>query len=259
MSDPQQTEAQLAGGATGPDLDQDLGYTLQEMVLDSPDVGEFLANFSALAAAGLTTATNTVMCGVTVIRRKLGVVAASSDEWAGALDKLQNSFGDGPCLTALRHRSTVHVPDTGAETRWPDYMAAVSLAGIGSILAVALELAGEAEAVMNLYSVNTHGFSGPDITAAESFAEHAATSLRLALRIAHLRHTRDDLTAAMQSRTTIDMAVGVVMAQNRCGRDAAFRVLTQASSHRNVKLRDIAAGVVASVSGEREFPTHFEE
>jgi GAF domain-containing protein len=258
MLEPQPTGASPTAGA-GPNLDQDLGYTLQDMVLDSPDVEEFLSNFAKLAAAELSTKDNTVLCGVTVIRRKLGVVAASSDERASALDTLQNTFGDGPCLTALRQRTTVHTPDTSTEPRWPDYMEAVSLNGIGSILAVALDLAGEAHAVMNLYSENTHGFSGPQIALAEGFAEHAATSLRLALRIAQLRHTRDDLAAAMQSRTTIDMAIGIVMGQNRCSRNAAFRVLTQASSHRNIKLRDIAASVIASVSGEKNIPTYFDE
>lgn len=256
MKDPQHIETSYV---TGSERDHDMGYTLQDLVLDSLDVGEFLSNFARLAASKFSTSGNTVACGVTVIRRKRGVVAASSDERAEALDELQNAFGDGPCLTALRQRSIVHVPDSANDPRWPEYLDAAASSGVGSILAVALDLAGEAEAVMNLYSEGPHGFSGPDIMAAEDFAEHAATSLRLALRIAHLRHARDDLNAAMRSRTTIDMAIGVVMAQNRCGRDAALRLLTQASSHRNTKLRDIAAGIVASVSGENDIPTYFDE
>jgi hypothetical protein len=242
-----------------PDPDPDLGYTLQDMVLDSPDVGDFLCNFSALASANFSTDSQIVMCGVTVVRRKRGVVAASSDERAHRLDTLQNTFGDGPCLTALRERTITHVPDTRTEIRWAEYMKAVANEGVGSILAVALDLAGEAEAVMNLYSDDVHGFSSPQIAAAEAFAEHGATSLRLALRIAHLKHTRDDLTSAMRSRTAIDTAVGIVMAQNRCSREAAFRVLTQTSSHRNIKLHDIAISVVASVSGEHHVDTYFEE
>ena len=49
------------------------------------------------------------------------------------------------------------------------------------------------------------------------------------------------------------------MAQNRCGRDAAFNVLTRASISRNVKLRDIAARVIASVSGETDPEVYFDE
>jgi len=258
MSKHQQAQA-LDITAIDPGLGPDLGCTLQDMVLDSPDVGDFLCHFSSLAASRFSTDTKTVMCGVTVVRRKRGVVAASSDERARRLDTLQNSFGDGPCLTALRDRSVVYVADTTAESRWPQYMKAVRKEGIGSILAVALELAGEAEAVMNLYCVPAAGFGEPRILAAEAFAEHGAVSLRLALRIAHLKHTRDDLTSAMQSRTVIDNAVGIVMAQNRCGREAAFRIIADSSSHRNIKLHDVAASIVASVAGERKVTAHFEE
>jgi AmiR/NasT family two-component response regulator len=63
----------------------------------------------------------------------------------------------------------------------------------------------------------------------------------------------------MRSRTVIDMAIGAVMAENRCDRDTAFGILTGASSTRNVKLRDVAASVITSISGERHISTYFDE
>ncbi|MHA7264346.1 ANTAR domain-containing protein [Arthrobacter sp. TMN-37] len=70
--------------------------------------------------------------------------------------------------------------------------------------------------------------------------------LRLAVRIARLSDTDENLRAAMQARTTIDLAVGIIMAQNRCSQDSAMTILKAASSARNVKLREVAAAVVAS-------------
>lgn len=256
-SEPRPTHNALAGLAAHPN--QDLGVTLQDLLLESADVDEFLAVLANLVAAALTTASNAVSCGVIVITRKKGITTAAGDERVRVLDELQIEFDDGPCLTALRHNSVILVVDTRGENRWSDYIEAVWRNGIGSILAVPLDLAGEAEAVMNLYSTTPHGFTGPDITAAEEFAERAAKSLRLALMISQLRNAKDDLTAAMQSRSTIDTAVGIVMAQNRCGRDTAFKVLTRASNSRNVKLRDIAAHVIASVSGETDSEAYFDE
>jgi AmiR/NasT family two-component response regulator len=61
----------------------------------------------------------------------------------------------------------------------------------------------------------------------------------------------------MQNRTTIDLACGVIMAQNRCSQDEAIALLTKASSHRNQKLRDLAAEVLARVS-DGAVNTHFE-
>ncbi|GAB3259277.1 ANTAR domain-containing protein [Arthrobacter pigmenti] len=54
----------------------------------------------------------------------------------------------------------------------------------------------------------------------------------------------------------IDIAVGIIMAQSRCSQEAAFGFLRTASSHRNIKIREIAAQVVAGL-GTGEPETHF--
>ena len=56
------------------------------------------------------------------------------------------------------------------------------------------------------------------------------------------------------SRRTIDQAIGVVMGQNRCDAETAFTTLRSASQNRNVKLRDVAAGVLLSVSSAPPAP-----
>jgi GAF domain-containing protein len=236
----------------------DTDLTLQEMVLQSPDIRDFLVELAVLAASRLSVPGNRIHGGVTVLRHKRPEAVASSDAVAHALDEMQNGFGDGPCLTALRSKATVLVPDLTAERRWAPYVRAAAGKGVSSILAVPLDLAGEAEAVVNLYSGCSNGFSGDDIATVEAFAHQAASSLRLVLRITQLSEARNDLAAAMQSRTVIDMAVGAIMAENRCTRDTAFAILTKASSTRNTKLRDVAASVIASISGEKQISTHFD-
>ena len=74
-----------------------------------------------------------------------------------------------------------------------------------------------------------------------------------------LSEARNDLSTALHSRTVIDMAIGAIMAENRCTRDVAFSILTRASSARNVKLRDVAATVITSISGEKQIDTYFDE
>ncbi|MGX9899727.1 ANTAR domain-containing protein [Arthrobacter sp. SA17] len=111
---------------------------------------------------------------------------------------------------------------------------------------------------MNIYSTRTHAFSGAEIEAAETYAGQASKALRLAVRVAQLTDDKKNLTAAMESRTAIDVAIGAIMAQNRCSQEAAFRILKIASSTRNIKLRDVATSVVASVSKDPNIFTHFE-
>jgi len=220
---------------------------LLELVLDSPEIASFLTELAIMTASCLSSQDDFVECGVTVLRDKRPAVVASSDARAASLDEIQNGFGDGPCLTALRENTTILIPDLMAEERWHHYAEAALDYGVRSILAVPLDLAGEAQGVANLYSRRPNGFSDLDILTAENFVANASRSLRLALGMARLKGVHDDLVAAMQSRTIIDMAVGVIMAQNGSSQDDAVRILTRASSSRNIKLRDVASTVVDSV------------
>ncbi|MGF9647971.1 GAF and ANTAR domain-containing protein [Pseudarthrobacter oxydans] len=222
---------------------------LQELVLNSVDVSSFLRELAVLAASTLSTTVSPIHCGVTVVRHRKPAVAASSDSLARSLDELQNGFEDGPCLTALQRQETILVQDVNMERRWPEYTGAARDQGIGFILAVPLHLSGEAEAVVNLYAEKPGSLSTLDIATAQNFVANASKSLKLALKLAGLRDTSDDLAAAMKSRAMIDMAVGVIMAQKRCTHDEAIYQLTRSSSARNTRLRETAAVVVGAISG----------
>lgn len=245
-----------AGHETGV---QDFALHLQDLVLDSPDVRDFLADVVSIIAQELSSTRAHVACGITVIRHKRPVAVAGSDTRAKRLDEIQNGFGHGPCLTALRLETVIHVPDLATDLRWPTYNRAASKAGVGSILALPMQLKTPAQAVVNLYSTTAHAFSGQNIDTAVFLTNIAAKSLDLALSMARLREARDDLSAALRSRTVIDTAIGAIMAQNRCSHDAAFQILVQASSHRNIKLREVAASIIAGIAGEHDFPTAFDE
>jgi AmiR/NasT family two-component response regulator len=80
----------------------------------------------------------------------------------------------------------------------------------------------------------------------------------MAVRFSLHTDSATNLRATLESRTVIDMAIGIVMAQNRCSQEAAVQILTDASSNSNVKLRDIAKSLVDSVGGAGT-RTHFEE
>ncbi|GAB4098195.1 ANTAR domain-containing protein [Sinomonas halotolerans] len=72
-------------------------------------------------------------------------------------------------------------------------------------------------------------------------------ALRLAVRYTAELERADHRARAMQNRTVIDLAMGIIMAQSRCSADEAFDVLRRASNHRNVKLRDVAAELVQRI------------
>ena len=238
---------------------EDVAGQFQDLVLESVDVEEFLNELAVFSSAYFAGSGNEVRCAFTLLRQKKPATVAGSDDYARILDEIQVQFSEGPCLSAMQDNSTIHVPDVSIESRWPEYMRAVAQFEVGSILAVPLELEGATRGALNLFSPNPHAFSGGDIEGAEEYAGQAARAMRLALRIARLTDARNNLTAAMQSRTVIDIATGIVMAQNRCSQEAALQILKSASSTRNIKLRDVALTIAASVSSGSGLATHFEE
>ena len=119
---------------------------MQDLLLDSQDITEFLGEFSRTLAENLSQGDGEVWCAVTLLRdRKAGTVASSS-EHAAALDEIQYPFGDGPCLTAAREHRLVHIPDVREDRRWPGYHEAAARSGIRSVVGVPFELGDEASA-----------------------------------------------------------------------------------------------------------------
>ncbi len=219
---------------------------LRDIVLDSVDVKDYLYDLANLAVHRLSTPEHQVYCGITLLRPRSAATVASSSRHARNLDEIQYSFRDGPCLTAARTGRTIQLQDTHQDDRWPEYRGAAVAQEIRSILAVPIPVDGEAQSGLNLYSSSPAAFGADAVTTAEIFAREASGSLRLAVRIARLTDARENLRAATESRTAIDLAVGIIMGQNGCSQEAAMTILKAASSARNIKLRDVAAAVVDS-------------
>lgn len=177
---------------------------------------------------------------------------------AQRLDRLQQDSGEGPGVDALRHRLPVLVGDLRTDSRWPRLASRVRsqrAASAGAVLAVPLTvgaepngtLNGEVVGVLTLSSEAVHAFTAPGVLdRALTVATVAATVVAAAQRVEHLRATADQLRTAMSSRATIEQAKGLVAGWLRCEVEEAFTVLADVSQDRNVKLRDLAALVVAT-------------
>ncbi len=231
---------------------------LQDMVLESADVQVFLTGLATVASKAFTGPYGEVFCGVTLLRPRSMITVASSSDRARDVDEVQYGFDDGPCLRAARTGETVHIRDFLAERRFPEYRQAIASYGLRSALGIPIRLEDGASAGLDFYSTTPDVFDEKGIAVAEGLARDASRSLRLAVRIAALSEDSRNLKAAITARTTIDMAVGAIMAQNRCPQEEAFAILRRASSTRNVKLRDLAVTVLESVGQSHPVTTHFD-
>lgn len=182
---------------------------------------------------------------VTGPRGAATTVAATSD-WAIELDALQYDLDQGPCLEAAERTGEtragiVRSGDVGRDRRWPLWGPQAARRGAGSLLAVQMLEGDRISGALNLYCRETGRFDDADLVdTAQVYALHCATALTAARTVANLQ-------TALTSRHTIGMAQGVIMARFGLDPERSFEFLRRLSSTRNVKLRDVAAQVVAAV------------
>lgn len=232
---------------------------IQNLLLDSADFEEFLNELARFSAHQVAGSGDDALCGITLLRDRKAATIGWSSESAREVDEIQYKLAQGPCLTAAQEEREVYVPDLFDEDRWgPDYANAVASHGLRSVLSVPFHLQGEAQAALNLYSDVPRKFDGDVAARARGYTRQISQALQLAVRFSMHADSATHLRATLKSRTVIDMAIGIVMVQNRCSQETAVKILTDASSNGNVKLRDIAASVVQSVGGAAS-RTHFEE
>ncbi|MDI3196198.1 GAF and ANTAR domain-containing protein [Pseudarthrobacter sp. AL07] len=238
--------------------DHELILELQDLIIGTGSVADFLGGFAIIAAAALSRSTGaTVECGVTLKRFKKTATVGGSTERAIHLDRIEQAVGEGPCLTAMRTAAPVLLADVRTDTRWPTYQKRLIEEGIHSVLGVPLELGETAAAALNFFAPATGVFTEDTVHEAARFADVARSAVRLAVRVGTAESAADDLSAAMMSRTAINLAGGIIMAQNRCSQAEAMAILMKVSSHRNQKLRDVADEIVRKVSGG-EATTYFD-
>ncbi|MBY3555603.1 GAF and ANTAR domain-containing protein [Modestobacter lapidis] len=202
---------------------------------------EFLDELVQLAAAGHRS------CGITVRLDDKARTVASSDALAARADEIQYARGEGPCLEAMRTGEVVDVPDLAADDRWDSYRSYALAQGLQSVLSTPMGVNGEHFGALNLYATSPHAFDDTARTAAARWAQQASGAVGVAVRLAERTRYGQQMSEALTSRSVIDQAIGILMAQQRCSADAAFDVLRAASQGRNVKLRTIAADIVEAV------------
>jgi GAF domain-containing protein len=231
---------------------------LQDLIIGTDNVAEFLGRLSVMAAAALSRETSSkVECGVTLKRRRRTFTVAGSSPKAVLLDEIEQRIGDGPCIEALRIKAPVLLANMDTDPRWPTYQEALKAEGCRATLGVPLELGEDAAAALNFFAFESGVFTPAVIQEAADFADIAGGAVRLAVRLGTAQSLVDDLAAALESRTSIDLACGVIMGQNRCSQAEAMAILTKVSSHRNQKLRVVAEEMLANLVGG-DVKTHFD-
>ena len=172
-----------------------------------------------------------------VVGRRKVVSQAASGPLSSRIDAVQEELGEGPCLATAFEEHTVLVPDLATEPRWPRFSARAAALGAGSMLSFQLYVEGDNLGALNLFSRERGGFDEQSVTVGELFAAHAAVAFSAAQRLSAL-------SRALDSRTLVGQAQGILMERGRVTAEQAFAELQRASQSRNLKLAEVARRLV---------------
>ncbi|AEE45336.1 GAF and ANTAR domain-containing protein [Cellulomonas fimi] len=177
---------------------------------------------------------------------------ASTGETASAADGQQVWTGEGPSVDAYATRLPVVSADLGQDGRWPRF--AERVAGVSGVVAVPVECQGDVAGVLTCYGRTPVRLTTAQIERAVHLGGTCSALLTAATEQVRLRDESEQLARALTSRSVIDEAKGVVIAQTGGTADEAFAHLAALSQQRNVKLREVAREIVDAAAGPVRAP-----
>ncbi|ROS73301.1 GAF and ANTAR domain-containing protein [Cellulomonas sp. PhB143] len=203
---------------------------------DEPSLEQTLARTAELAVALVD---GCDAAGISFVARGGRIeTPAATDDVARRGDELQYALGEGPCLDAVRDAEVVSAPDLADDPRWSRWGSrVVEELGVRSMLCVQLFTTETRHGALNLYATEPHAFPEGDYYLATTFAAVAAAAVAAA-------RTEEQLESAVQTRTIIGQAQGLMMERYKISATQAFSVLSRLSQEGNVRLADVARRVV---------------
>ncbi|BBE23717.1 hypothetical protein MN0502_26000 [Arthrobacter sp. MN05-02] len=205
--------------------------TLARSLQAEDDPEEVLA-LLVQAAVDLVPGADEGSISVVKARKRIESQAASSD-LPKDVDAVQGEVRQGPCLDAVFEHETVLVNDMATEQRWPKFARRAADLGAASMLSFQLYVEGDNMGALNLYGRSANGFTDESEEVGRLIASHAAVAYADTQKLEQMR----EIT---RSRDIIGQAKGILMERYGITAQHAFVMLTQASSHTNTKLFDVA-------------------
>jgi GAF domain-containing protein len=203
------------------------------------DVAEFAAK-SIPGAEG---------AGVALVEARHG--PSSIQTWAATamlvheIDTVQyDEVNEGPGITCMQSRRATVSGSLGSDGRWPHFGGRVARMRMHSALALPLIVGEQVIGSINAYAKGRDAFGEHAVQLGSQFAVPAAVSVYNAqlLVSAHERTLR--LQRALDSRSVIDQAIGIIRSRSGASADEAFERLTHISQTENLKLNAVAERLV---------------
>lgn len=186
--------------------------------------------------------------GVSVIAESgMRGVAAVSEPAYEAIEELQFTLGEGPCLDAFTTRRPVLVPDLAdaAAQRWPGYAPAAHSRGMRAVFAFPLQIGAARLGVLDVFRIRPGELSSEQLRLALSFADVAVSTLLDGQEHAIPGAIADGLDDVMEHRAEVFQAQGMVAVQLGVSLSDALARLRAHAFAMDRPLAEVARDVVA--------------
>jgi GAF domain-containing protein len=216
----------------------DKSHPLEFLVSALVDVTEAEEAIDKLVAIAVETV-GTSFGGITLIQdegKRFETVGATDQSVVDA-DHLQYELREGPCVDAALTSQSFTSLNLAGDPRWPTWGPQVSALGFHSVLSSEIHGRGRRMGALNLYGATETAFDDKDFEIAQIFAKQAALVLGYVLH-------ETELMEALETRSVIGQAQGILMQRFKISSATAFALLRRHSMDNNTRVRDLADYII---------------
>jgi ANTAR domain-containing protein/GAF domain-containing protein len=176
-------------------------------------------------------------------RGRLTVMASTSEE-TRLLELFQLQNDQGPCLECSRSGHPVVEDDLAtAHARWPRFAPAAVAAGFRSVHALPMRLRSETIGALNLFHAQPGALLASDVHIGQAMVDVATIGL-VQNEIGRREILLSQLQTALNTRTAVEQAKGILAERNRITPAQAFTDLRAHARTDNIRLTDLAYAVI---------------
>jgi GAF domain-containing protein len=215
---------------------------LADTLVDDYDVIQLLHRLNAFCVRLLPISSAGIL--LSDQQGRLQVMSASTDETRKAL-QFQLDVGKGPgleCFRTSREAAVAELRDDGH--RWPDFASHAWQSGFRAVHAIPLRLRTETIGALNLFRTEPGLLIEEDVRIGQALADMATIGILHERAVSRRTLVVGQLQTALTSRVIIEQAKGVLTERCRIHMGEAFSLMRRHARNNNLRLAEVAAGVV---------------
>lgn len=227
---------------------------LADTLVSDYDLADYLDRLLGHAVAAVGGAGGGVMLAPDPRRDPVALeLLASTDERVRSLEVFELQRDEGPCVESFRGGAQIFEANLPGSRRWPLFTPAALELGFQSVFAFPMRLRGEVIGALNLFRGQVHDVDPEGVAMAQTYADMATIGILQQRAAREARELAANLQGALNSRVVIEQAKGVLAERVGYEMDEAYQAMRWYARHHNLRLREVAAGVVGGSLAAAEF------